>query len=124
MIFVFGSNLAGVHGAGAARYAYKRRGAEWGVGDGQTGECYALPTKDHAIKTMDIRRISGHVERFLYHAKMNPDVHFQVTRVGCGLAGYKDEDIAPLFMNAPANCHFDDKWASILGAEHTYWGSF
>ena len=124
MIFTFGSNLAGRHGAGAAKYAMTARGAKYGVGVGRTGECYALPTKDKAIRTMSLEAIKEHVDRFIDYAERNSNCDFQVTRIGCGLAGLKDSDIAPMFNNAPSNCYFDEKWMPYLGDQHNYWGSF
>jgi hypothetical protein len=109
-IFVFGSNLAGIHGAGAAAYAVKHYGARYGEGIGRTGHSYALPTKDEEIRTLPIERIKEYVEGFINHAKVNPEDAFFVTRVGCGLAGYKDEEIAPLFKEASDNCLFDSVW--------------
>ncbi|HEY9704494.1 MAG TPA: hypothetical protein V6C58_18750 [Allocoleopsis sp.] len=112
-IFVFGSNLAGRHGAGAALFARNHKGAKYGVGEGFMGQCYALPTKDRSIKTLPIHRIELHVMKFLEFAKNNPDLIFEVTRVGCGLAGYKDEDIAPLFTGAPSNCELPNGWREL-----------
>ena len=123
MIFVFGSNRAGVHGAGAARHAHKNLGAKWGDGEGITGQCYALPTKDHRIQSLSIRSISLHVDTFVRYAEKHTEIQFQVTRIGCGLAGFKDKDIAPLFLGAPKNCHFDTAWQSILGDSFNYWGT-
>jgi len=119
-IFVFGSNLAGCHGAGAAKYAHDVQGAEMGVGRGRTGNCYAIPTKDAEIKTLQIERIAFYVGEFIKYAKNHPRLHFRVTRIGCGLAGYTDTDIAPLFEGAPHNCELPDGWrnlcASIIAA--------
>ena len=109
-IFVFGSNLAGRHGAGAALCAVKYHGAKYGVGIGRTGNSYALPTKDHNIKTLPLDHIHYNVKEFIEYAKNNPDITFQVTKIGCGLAGYKESDIAPMFLNAPDNCLLPDGW--------------
>lgn len=113
-IFVFGSNLAGVHGAGAARAALRFFGACPGVGEGLTGQSYALPTKDKNIKTLPRKRVIKAVEDFISFAKANPQMKFWVTRVGCGLAGFKDEEIAPLFIEAPKNCNMPLDWIDIL----------
>jgi galactokinase/mevalonate kinase-like predicted kinase len=113
-IFVFGSNLAGVHGAGAALYAKQKYGAQLRVGVGRTGYAYAIPTKDHQIKTLPLDQIKPHVDEFIRYAKANPQYVFQVTRIGCGLAGYTDEDIAPMFKDAPSNCGLDPKWVKII----------
>jgi hypothetical protein len=110
MIFVFGSNLAGRHGKGAALFARQKHGAEYGVGRGLTGNSYALPTKGHKIETLNIIEITKYVDEFLVFARENPNLEFQVTKIGCGLAGYKEEQIAPLFVNAPSNCHLPDGW--------------
>ena len=96
-VFVFGSNEAGIHGAGAARQAYEDFGAEWGVGEGPTGDCYALPTKDERIETRDLAGIKTSVDRFLKYAAAHPEQTFLVTAIGCGLAGYKPAQIAPMF---------------------------
>ena len=110
-IFVFGSNLAGRHGAGAALYARKHFGAAYGTGRGRTGNAYAIPTKDERIKTLPLNRIAQYVSDFIAYAKAHPDLSFQVTRIGCGLAGYLDHQIAPLFAGAPDNCILPDGWA-------------
>lgn len=98
-IFVFGSNLAGRHGKGAALFARQQHGAIYGQGIGLQGNSYAIPTKDHAIKTLPLSEISKHVKNFIQFAKAHPELNFNVTRIGCGLAGYKDTDIAPMFLD-------------------------
>ena len=110
MIFVFGSNLAGRHGKGAALCAYHEYGAEMGVGMGRTGNAYAIPTKNERIRTLSLRQINFYVGRFLDYARNNPGLQFYVTRIGCGLAGYTDEQIAPMFEGAPDNCHLPQQW--------------
>jgi len=102
-IFVFGSNLAGRHGAGAALLAAQRFGAKRGVGEGPTGYCYAIPTKDENIQTLPLREINCYVIEFLNYANMNPGLTFLVTKIGCGLAGYSVEEIAPMFHKVPKN---------------------
>ena len=99
-IFVFGSNLSGRHGAGAARYARLHHGAIMGQGIGLQGSSYALPTKGVNISFMPLKDIGKHVDEFISFAQSRPDLTFRVTRVGCGLAGFTDEDIAPLFKEA------------------------
>ena len=94
-IFVFGSNLAGQHGGGAARLAYNQFGAEWGVGVGLTGQTYAIPTMHGGVDA-----IAPYVDEFIEFARQNGNMKFYVTRIGCGIAGFRDEDIAPLFRNA------------------------
>mgnify|MGYP005987024117 CR=1 FL=1 len=80
------------------------------MGRGLTGNSYALPTKGYKIETLNITEITKYVDEFLAFAGGNPDLEFQVTKIGCGLAGYKEEQIAPLFVNAPSNCHLPDGW--------------
>ena len=110
MIFVFGSNLSGRHGAGAAMFAVHHHGAVYGVGVGRTGNAYGIPTKDHRIKTLPLDQIAKHVQDFIYYALQHPELDFQVTRIGCGLAGYSDYQIKPMFANAPENCHLPEGW--------------
>ena len=109
-IFVFGSNLAGVHGAGAARTAYQEYGAVMGQGLGLQGHSYAIPTKDEELHTLSLRTIAWYVTQFIDAAKMCPELHFFVTRIGCGLAGYTDAEIAPMFKDAPSNCELPEGW--------------
>jgi ribA/ribD-fused uncharacterized protein len=109
-IFVFGSNRAGIHGAGAARWAYRWCGAGWKIGEGLFNESYALPTKDHQLNTLSLLEIKEHVDKFIECANQNPELDFFVTRVGCGLAGYTDADIAPLFEHVPVNVELPHKW--------------
>lgn len=94
-IFVFGSNLQGHHGGGAARVAYRCFGAEWGVGTGMTGQCYAIPTMQGGVET-----IRPYTDQFVEYAEKHPELTFLVTRIGCGIAGFRDEEIAPLFKKA------------------------
>lgn len=91
-VFVFGSNLAGEHRGGAARIAYENFGAEWGVGDGPTGRCYAIPTTFKNLE--DIR---PYVQKFIEYALAHPNQRFLLTRVGCGIAGFDDHDMCLLF---------------------------
>lgn len=110
-IFVFGSNLAGRHGKGAALHARKHCGAIYGKGFGRQGDSYAIPTKDEMLRTLSLDDIAGHIAGFLEYALAHPELKFQVTRVGCGLAGYSDEDIAPLFdLPPPSNCRMPPEW--------------
>lgn len=112
-IFVFGSNLAGRHGKGAARDALLKHGAEYGKGVGLYGNSYAIPTKDEDLKVLPLHKINKYVEAFLRFAKLNPEMRFEVTRIGCGLAGYDDSDIAPMFKNASSNIILPAGWRSI-----------
>ena len=130
-IFVFGSNLAGIHGAGAALYAKLHHGApyiknvtaEWGVkgknGVGLQGSAYAIPTKDEWIKTLSIERIEPFVKEFIEFAKANPVMNFNVARIGCGLAGYKEHQIAPLFEKSPSNVKFN--WEDYDSGSNDPW---
>lgn len=112
-IFVFGSNLAGRHGAGAAKAALQEHGAVYGVGIGIQGSSYAIPTKDEHIRTLPLNKIERYVETFIKFATLNPELRFNVTRIGCGLAGYDDPDIAPMFKNAPDNCILPAGWRNF-----------
>lgn len=114
MIFVFGSNLAGIHGAGAAKFAHIYRGAIYGQGIGMQGNSYAIPTKDKRIRTLPLNVIKEHVDDFIQFAKDNPELEFEVTRIGCGLAGYKDAQIAPMFEDAPSNCVLPEEWECLM----------
>ena len=94
-VFVFGSNLQGFHGGGAARTAYKFFGAIWGEGVGIQGQSYAIPTMQGGVET-----IRPYVDEFIQYAKEHPELTFLVTRIGCGIAGFDDSEIAPLFREA------------------------
>lgn len=94
-VFVFGSNIGGCHGGGAARIAWRKFGAEWGVGEGLTGQCYALPTMEGGVDY-----IAGKVRSFIDCAKEHPELKFFVTKVACGIAGFSVEEIGPLFADA------------------------
>ena len=94
-IFVFGSNLQGAHGGGAARAAYHHFGAIWGQGVGLQGQSYAIPTMQGPVSS-----IKPYVDEFIAFARKHPEFEFLVTRIGCGIAGFKDADIAPLFKDA------------------------
>lgn len=116
-IFVFGSNLAGRHGKGAALHALKNHGAIWGRGKGLQNNSYAIPTKDVQLRTLDLADIDVHVEDFIDFAAMMPELTFKVTAIGCGLAGYKPEQIAPMFKDAPANCELPDEFKAVLASK-------
>jgi hypothetical protein len=109
-IFVFGSNLAGIHGAGAARYARLHHGAIMRQGIGLQGQSYGIPTKDLNIKPLSLTEIAKYVTQFLEFAEAHPEMTFNVSRIGCGLAGYVDEQIAPMFKGAPDNCALPLEW--------------
>jgi hypothetical protein len=120
MIFVFGSNLAGRHGAGAARFAVLEHGAVYGQGIGWQGNAYGIPTKDFQIDTLPLEIIQYHIDAFIGHALRHKCLQYKVTRIGCGLAGYTDEQIAPMFKEAPINCYFDEAWIPYLPGK-AYW---
>jgi len=94
-IFVFGSNLAGSHGGGAARLAYDRFGAIWGQGVGLQGQSYGIPTMHGGVDV-----IKPYVDEFIEFAKQHPEYKFLVTKIGCGIAGFAIEEMAPLFRQA------------------------
>ena len=94
-IFVFGSNLDGLHAGGAARLAVQKFGAVWGQGVGLQGQSYAIPTMQGGVET-----IKPYVDQFIDFAKVHPELTFLVTRIGCGIAGFQDKVIAPLFADA------------------------
>lgn len=124
MIFVFGSNEAGIHGAGAAKDALKSYGAVLGKGHGHYGQSYALPTKSPGLRTLNYNEIHKYVDTFIAYAKEHPEWSFKVTRIGCGLAGLSDEKIAALFKDAPENCLFDNAWKPFLKPETQFWGTY
>lgn len=138
MVFVFGSNTAGMHNGGAARTALLQYGAVYGEGKGHFGDSYAIPTKEIAgqigvsgkLVTLPLLTIRHYVDKFLKYAGDNPHIKFQVTQIGCGLAGLKPEWIAPMFKKAPNNCYFDNAWFPHLEEgnedhpQHRYWGTF
>lgn len=100
-IFVFGSNVQGKHAGGAARLAHEKFGAEWGMEEGLTGQTYAIPTVDFTSPLrMDLADIRMFVDRFIEYAKANKDKKFLVTEIGCGIAGFKIQQIAPMFRES------------------------
>lgn len=118
-VFVFGSNEAGIHGLGAALEARKNFGARIGVGvgymcGGDSKHCYAIPTKNKHIKTLSMDVIRGYINDFVIYTKTNVQMDFFVTRVGCGLAGYKDYQLAPLFADCGENVIFPQDWKIYL----------
>lgn len=114
-IFVFGSNLAGRHGKGAALWARQHRGAIYGQGSGRQGNSYAIPTKDATLRTLPLTTIAfPHVWSFIEYAKMHEGTSFQLTPIGCGLAGYTPAQIAPMFKDAPPNVILPDEFKAVL----------
>ena len=106
-VFVFGSNLEGQHIGGAACFAHDHFGAEWGNGVGPQGQCYAIPTMHGPLSA-----IKPYVDDFIEYARQHPMNRFLLTRIGCGIAGFKDEDMAPLFKDALElpNVSFPNEW--------------
>jgi len=111
LVFVFGSNLAGRHGKGSAKYAREVFGALPGQGEGPQGSAYAIPTKDRQLRPLPLEHVAAGVRRFLAHAAAEPGVDFRITAIGTGLAGYDHADIAPMFRFAPRNCLLPEEWA-------------
>lgn len=127
MIFVFGSNLSGIHGAGSAKHAHDALGAIWGVGEGITGYCYAFPTKGYYIADMDLEDVKKSVANFTFVVGKLPNKAFKVTQVGCGLGGFTKEEIAPLFTHLAeegSNCYFDTAWKQLLPETAKFWGTY
>lgn len=110
-VFVFGSNMAGRHGKGAAQHARRYHGAISGQGEGYAGNSYAIPTKDKRMVTRSLAGIKESIDRFKAFAEAHPELEFSITPVGCGLAGYKMEQIRPLFEPLPPNCEFSKEWS-------------
>lgn len=120
-IFVFGSNLRGYHGAGAAKVAFGSYGAVMGVSEGfQTSNgksaSYAIPTKNKNLKALSLSEIERYVKTFVSFVNSNPDKEFFVTSIGCGYAGYSADQIAPMFFELEScdRCSFPDTFAKIF----------
>lgn len=115
VILVFGSNLRGYHGAGSAEAALAQHGAVMGQARGLQGNSYAIPTKEANIwQSRPLGDICKDVREFLAFARKHESWTFNVVKVGCGLAGYKEEQIAPFFHGAPPNVQLPPGWRSIL----------
>jgi len=114
-VFCFGANLAGRHGAGAAKFAVSL-GAVYGIGNGHAGQTYAIPTKDRQIKTLPLEKIAWYVNLFINYARLYSEKTFLVTQIGCGLAGYTPEQIAPLFEEAVSidNIYLPESFWQVL----------
>ena len=112
-VFVFGSNIRGQHLGGAARVAFDKFGAVWGQGVGLQGQSYAIPTMEGGVDY-----VAGYVDEFILFAKAHPELFFWVTRIGCGIAGFRDEEIAPLFALAAdlENVALPESFRTILEA--------
>ena len=116
-IFVFGSNLAGRHGAGAARVACSEYGFPMFENSGLRGQAYAIPTKHRDVRTpLTLAEIRPGVSGFIVFARLRVlSTRFFVTSIGCGYAGYAPREIAPMFFGAPGNCSFPDTWKPHFG---------
>ena len=112
--FVFGSNLAGRHGKGAAKWAHDYFGAIYGKGVGEQNSCYAIPTKSKHLKTLGISEIFKYVHDFITYSRNHPNITFQLTPIGCGLAGYTPKDIAPLFIDLPDNVLIPEEFEDCI----------
>lgn len=118
-VFVFGSNTGGRHGKGAALAALRKYGAIYGQGEGMQGNSYAIPTKgvhptSGRLYTLSLDIIKLAVLEFIDYADNHPELTFQLTPIGCGLAGYKPEQIAPMFKNAPLNVELPPEFRAVL----------
>lgn len=118
MVMVFGANEQGIHGAGAALYALKHRGAVLHQGFGPQGNSFGIPTCALPVGRpgwkISIEKIAYYDAAFILYAKMHPEKKFQVTQIGCGFVGFTPAQMAPLFAEAPANCLFDSEWSPYL----------
>lgn len=113
-IFVFGSNLEGHHGGGAALLAWKKWGAIWGQGTGLQGQTYGIPTMHGGPD-----RIKPYVDKFISFARQHPELTFLVTEIGCGIAGFRPAEIAPLFRDAAdvENIHLPQRFWEALNTK-------
>ena len=116
-IFVFGSNLKGRHGKGAALHALEYHGAIYGRATGFQGQSYAIPTKTTPAKSLPLKTIEFYMAEFLKVAADRQDLTFFVTAIGTGLAGFSHQQIAPLFTNAPKNCILPEEWKKYIFTE-------
>lgn len=120
-VFVFGSNLSGIHGKGAANHAFINHMAIWGQGEGLQGNSYAIPTKGKLspltkrFPRLPLEVIAAHVAVFKMFARSRPDLTFNVTKIGCGLAGYTYREIAPMFELSPENVNLPEEFQQVLG---------
>lgn len=120
-IFVFGSNTAGRHGAGAALFAAKHRGAIRGIGEGMQGVAYAIPTKKpipsdpYRLTRLPLSDIRFYVDRFRQFSENASDLTFEITAIGTGLSGYSHAQIAPMFRPALDNWVLPTRWRMFIG---------
>ena len=126
-VFVFGSNELGIHGGGAAKVARVSHGAVLHQGFGPQGNTFAIPTcaKPTGTPGFEIAeaKLVYYIDCFILWAKRHPEKTYKVTQIGCGLAGWQSEVVAPMFADAPANCKFDSAWEPFLPGK-TFWGTF
>lgn len=115
-IYTFGSNLAGIHGAGSALTAVRKHGAILKQGRGLQGNSYGIPTKNQFIRTRPLADIAPEVDSFVEFAASHPEMDFEIQNIGCLNAGYSPDQIAPMFVRAPANCYFSEEFAAVLRA--------
>ena len=110
-VFVFGSNLEGFHGGGAAALAFRAFGAKWGKGVGHFGQTYGIPTMHGGVD-----EIRPYVDEFIIYAKRHPELLFLVTKIGCGIAGFTCEEIAPLFSETVnmTNVYLPEEFRKII----------
>ena len=116
-VFVFGSNLQGIHGKGAALHAKTYFGAIQGQGLGRQGNSYAIPTKYTPKESLSLSLINSFVKVFIKYAATHFEESFNVTAIGCGLAGYTPEDIAPMFKNVPPNVNLPQEFKDVLNGK-------
>jgi hypothetical protein len=120
-VFTFASNEAGIHGKGAAKTAMAKYGAQYGKSYGHYGQSFAIPTKDEFITGgLTLGQLECYIAGFKAYAYSKRKLQFIVTRIGCGLAGFTDDQIAPLFKGSPKNCIFDARWYPYLGDDYSY----
>jgi len=112
-IFVFGSNIKGIHGRGAALFARRYHGAKLGIGHGHQDSSYAIPTKATPYIPLGLEEVAEYVGIFVNYTLRHPELKFYVSAVGCGNAGFSNKEIAPLFKGA-VNCRFPEEWEPYL----------
>lgn len=113
-IFVFGSNEGGRHGKGSAKFAMNWHGAIYGQAEGLQGTSYGIPTKDRDLNVLPLTVINMYVNRFIEFARKHRDLTFNVVEIGCGLAGYKPREIAPMFKDAPVNVNLPEGFKRVI----------
>lgn len=109
-VFVFGSNLAGRHGKGAALFARINKGAIYGQGEGFQGQSYGIPTKDENLRPRSLMEIAEGIRKFKEFATEHLELEFEITPIGCGYAGYLRKDILPFLIDIPKNCELTKEW--------------